>query len=160
MLQPDPRSSEGCNTLLHEGFANVNTRKRLLYRHCYIPSFLVQVFTIQSKNNLKNFWPRASTSINTQLRSDSISLKPTPDIVWCPFRLHWFSLYNHRTTFRNQSPSALTSINTRLRRVSIPLKPALDIVWCPFQLGHTRNQHGLSVFKTHLVSIVNAYKGI
>ena len=55
MLQPDPRSGEGCNTLIHEGFANVNTRKRLLYRHCYIPSFLVQVFTIESKNNLSKF---------------------------------------------------------------------------------------------------------
>ena len=29
VLQPDPRSDEGCNTLIHEGFANVNTRKRL-----------------------------------------------------------------------------------------------------------------------------------
>ena len=38
VLQPDPRSGEGCNTLLHEGFANVDTRKRMLYRHCYIPS--------------------------------------------------------------------------------------------------------------------------
>ena len=55
MLQPDPRSGEGCNTLIHEGFANVNTRKRLLYRHYYIPSFLVQVFTIQLKNNLSKF---------------------------------------------------------------------------------------------------------
>ena len=55
VLQPDPRSGEGCNTLIHEGFANVNTRKRLLYRHCYIPSFLVHVFTIQSKNNLSKF---------------------------------------------------------------------------------------------------------
>ena len=36
VLQPDPRSGEGCNTLLHEGFANVNTRKILLFRHCYI----------------------------------------------------------------------------------------------------------------------------
>ena len=55
MLQTDPRSSEGCNTLLHEGLANINTWKRLLYRHCYIPSFLVQEFTIQSKNNLSKF---------------------------------------------------------------------------------------------------------
>ena len=55
VLQPDPRSGEGCNTLIHEGFAKVNTRKRLLYRHCYIPSFLVKVFTIQSKNNLSKF---------------------------------------------------------------------------------------------------------
>ena len=55
MLRPDPRSGEGCNTLLHEGLANVNTHKRLLYRNCYIPSFLVQVFTIQSKNNLSKF---------------------------------------------------------------------------------------------------------
>ena len=39
MLQPEPRSGEGCNTLSHEGLSNVNTRKRMLYRHCYIPSF-------------------------------------------------------------------------------------------------------------------------
>ena len=57
MLQPDPRSGEGCNTLVHSGLANVNTRKRLLYRHCYIhvPSLLVQVFTIQSKNDISKF---------------------------------------------------------------------------------------------------------
>ena len=57
VLQPDPRSGEGCNTLVHSGLANVNTRKRLLYCHCHIhvPSFLVQVFTIQSKNDLSEF---------------------------------------------------------------------------------------------------------
>ena len=38
VLQPDPRSGEGRNTLLHEGFANVDTLKRMLYRHCYIPA--------------------------------------------------------------------------------------------------------------------------
>ena len=38
VLQPDPQSGEGCKTLLHEGFANVDTQKRMLYRHCYIPS--------------------------------------------------------------------------------------------------------------------------
>ena len=38
VLQPDPRSVEGCNTLINEGFANFDTRKRMLYRHCYIPS--------------------------------------------------------------------------------------------------------------------------
>ena len=42
MLQPEPRSGEGCNTLSHEGLANVNIRKRMLYRHCYIPSFQAQ----------------------------------------------------------------------------------------------------------------------
>ena len=36
MLQPEPRSVEGCNTLLHEGLANVNIRKGMLYRHCYM----------------------------------------------------------------------------------------------------------------------------
>ena len=36
MLQPEPRSGEGCNTLLHEGLANVNIRKGMLYRHCYM----------------------------------------------------------------------------------------------------------------------------
>ena len=39
MLQPKPRSGDGCNTLSHEGMANVNIRIRMLYRHCYIPSF-------------------------------------------------------------------------------------------------------------------------
>ena len=140
MLQPDPRSGEGCNTLLHEGFANVNTRKRLLYRHCYIPSFLVQVFTIQSQNNLSKSLAEG-TSINTRLRRASMPLKPAPDIVWCPSRLHRCSRYNHRTTFQNDSPRASTSINTRLRRASFPLKPAPDIVWCPFPLQNTRNQH-------------------
>ena len=36
MLQPEPRSDEGCNTLLHGGLANVNIRKGMLYRHCYM----------------------------------------------------------------------------------------------------------------------------
>ena len=52
MLQPDRRSGEGCNTLLHEGFANVDTRKRMLYRPCYIPSLQAEEFTIQSQNNV------------------------------------------------------------------------------------------------------------
>ena len=51
---------EGCNTLLHEGFANVNTQKRLLYRICYIPSFLIQVFTIsQDYSRYRLFWKYA-----------------------------------------------------------------------------------------------------
>ena len=139
VLQSDPRSIEGCNTLIHEGFASVNTWKRLLYRHCYIPSFLdsSQVFTIQLKNNLSKFLARALTSINTRLQRASIPLKPAPDIFWCPFCLYRCSGYNHRTTFRNYSPRASTSINTRLLRASFPLKPAPDIVWCPFPLLHT-----------------------
>ena len=32
MLQPEPRSGEGCNTLLPEGLANVNA----LGKECYI----------------------------------------------------------------------------------------------------------------------------
>ena len=63
MLQPDPRSGEGCNTLLHAGVANVNTRKRLLYRHCYIPSFLVQVFTIKKQWVLDSDFLNFSTSL-------------------------------------------------------------------------------------------------
>ena len=85
-------------------------------------------------------------------------LKPAPEIVWCPSRLHRCSRYNHRTTFQNDSPRASTSINTRLRSTSFPLKPTPDIVWCPFPLRNTRNQHGLSAITTHLVSIANAYK--
>ena len=46
VLQPEPRSGEGCNTLSHEGLANVNIRKRMLYRHCYIPSFQAQAVQI------------------------------------------------------------------------------------------------------------------
>ena len=42
VLKPEPGSSEGCNTLSHEGLANVNIRKRMLYRHCYIPPFQAQ----------------------------------------------------------------------------------------------------------------------
>ena len=42
VMQPDPRSGEGCNTLFNKGFANVDTRKRMLYRHCYIPSLQAQ----------------------------------------------------------------------------------------------------------------------
>ena len=38
VLQPDLQSGEGCNTVLHEGFANIDTRIRMSYRHCYIPS--------------------------------------------------------------------------------------------------------------------------
>ena len=38
------------------------------------------------------------------------------------------------------------------------MKPAPEIVWCPFPLRNTRNQHELSAIKTHIVSIVNAYK--
>ena len=34
----DKGGGECCNTLSHEGLANVNIRKRMLYRHCYIPS--------------------------------------------------------------------------------------------------------------------------
>ena len=36
----------GCNTLSHSGLANVNIRKRMLYRHCYIPSFQAQAVQI------------------------------------------------------------------------------------------------------------------
>ena len=36
MLQPEPRSGEGCNTLLHVGLANVYIGKGMLYRHCYM----------------------------------------------------------------------------------------------------------------------------
>ena len=40
------RISEDCNILSHEGLANVNIRKRMLYRHCYIPSFQAQAVQI------------------------------------------------------------------------------------------------------------------
>ena len=49
-------SSEGCNTLSHEGLANVNIRKRMLYRHCYIPSFQAHAVP----NNLINYMQQRS----------------------------------------------------------------------------------------------------
>ena len=36
VLQPEPRSGEGCYILSHEGLAKVNIRKIMLYRHCYV----------------------------------------------------------------------------------------------------------------------------
>ena len=106
----------------------------------YLP-FLCKCLRYNQRTTFRNFWPRALTSINTRLRRASMPLKPAPDIVWCPSRLHRCSRYNHRTTFQNDSPRASMSINTRLRRASFSLKPAPDIVWCPFPLRNTRNQH-------------------
>ena len=57
MLQPEPRSGEGCNTLSHEGLANVNIRKRMLYRHCYIPYFVAQAVP----NNFIQLYAEMST---------------------------------------------------------------------------------------------------
>ena len=74
-------------------------------------------------------------------------MKPAPDIVWCPSRLHRCSRYNHRATFQNHSPRASTSINTRLRRASIPLKPAPDIVWCPSRLHRCSRYNRRTTFQ-------------
>ena len=74
-------------------------------------------------------------------------LKPAPDIVWCPSRLHRCSRYNHRTTFQNHSPRALTPINTRLRRASMALKPAPDIVWCPSRLHRCSQYNHRTTFQ-------------
>ena len=57
VLQPEPRSGEGCNTLSHEGLAHVNIRKRMLYRHCYIPSFQAQA----APNNFIQLYAKMST---------------------------------------------------------------------------------------------------
>ena len=57
MLQPESRSGEGCNTLSHEGLAHVNIRKRMLYRHCYIPSFQAQA----APNNFIQLYAKMST---------------------------------------------------------------------------------------------------
>ena len=36
---------QGCNTLLHEGLdKTLKHRKRMLYRHCYIPSTYKPIF--------------------------------------------------------------------------------------------------------------------
>ena len=67
MLQPEPRSSKGFNTLSHEGLTNVYIRKRMLYRHCYIPSFqalavpnyLIQLY---AKNVHRNIMKRTTNS--------------------------------------------------------------------------------------------------
>ena len=88
-------------------------------------------------------------SINTQLWRASIPLKTALDIVWCPFRMHRCSQYNHRATFRNHSPRASTSINTRLRRASILLKPAPDIVSCPFRLHRCSQYNHRTTFRKH-----------
>ena len=74
-------------------------------------------------------------------------LKPAPDIVWCPSRLHRCSRYNYRTTFQNNSPRASTSINTWLRRASMPLKPAPDIVWCPPRLHRCSRYNHRTTFQ-------------
>ena len=94
---------------------------------CYIViviclPFYYRCLQYDQRTHFRNFWPRALTFINTQLRRASIPFKPAPDIVWCPFRLYRHLRYNHRTAFRNHSPRALTSINTRLRRASIPFR--------------------------------------
>ena len=57
VLQPEMRSGEGCNTLSHEGLANVNMPKRMLCRHCYIPSFQAQAVP----NNLIQLYAETST---------------------------------------------------------------------------------------------------
>ena len=56
VLQPDPRSGEDCNTLSH-GLANVNMGKRMLYRHCNIPSFQAQAVL----NNFIQLYAEMST---------------------------------------------------------------------------------------------------
>ena len=46
-LQPEPRSGEGCNTLSHEGLANVNIRKTLLYTFLStqaVPNNFIQLY--------------------------------------------------------------------------------------------------------------------
>ena len=45
VLQPETRRVEGCNTFSHKGLANVNIWKRMVYPHCYIPSFPAYAFT-------------------------------------------------------------------------------------------------------------------
>ena len=67
VLQPKPRSGEGCNTLSHSGLANVNIRKRMLYRHCYIPSFQAQAvpnnfIQLYAKNVHRNIMKHRSNS--------------------------------------------------------------------------------------------------
>ena len=57
VLQPEPRSVEGCNTLSHEGLAHIKIWKRMLYCHCYIPSFQAQA----APNNFIQLYAKMST---------------------------------------------------------------------------------------------------
>ena len=67
VLQPEPQSCEGCNTLSHSGVANViiiphmnfpkRIRNRMLYHHCYIPSFQAQAVP----NNFIQLYAEMST---------------------------------------------------------------------------------------------------
>ena len=49
--------SAATHLLSHEGLAHVNIRKRMLYRHCYIPSFLAQA----AQNNFIQLYAKMST---------------------------------------------------------------------------------------------------
>ena len=66
VLQPEPRSGEGCNTFSQESLANVKIQKRMLYRHCYIPSFQAQAVPnnfIQLYAEMSTVWWQSKTSI-------------------------------------------------------------------------------------------------
>ena len=52
MLQPDPRSGEGCDTLLHEGLAKRSYTEKIVISTLLYTFLSGQVFKIQSKNNL------------------------------------------------------------------------------------------------------------
>ena len=78
MLQPDPRSGEGCITLLHSGFAkvHVDTQKRILYRH--IPSLLYSKRIYSANGNLRYFFPRISAfSRSTKMHLNGMLLIET-----------------------------------------------------------------------------------
>ena len=112
MWQPNPQSSEGCKTLFQEGFANANTRKRLLYGHCYIPSHGVQCRLVLVDNFLANFsnyyflllcwymWPsaRCGDYILPSLAATSI-WKSFLKYEWCPWNCN-LQFHGHHSYFR------------------------------------------------------------
>ena len=54
---PNREAVRAATQLSHEGLANVNIRKRMLYRHCYIPSFQAQAVP----NNFIQLYAEMST---------------------------------------------------------------------------------------------------
>ena len=56
---------EGLQHIITRGLCNVGTRKRMLYRHSYIPSLPEQVFMIQSQNNVSKQLADGFNPVNT-----------------------------------------------------------------------------------------------
>ena len=110
---------------------HVNTRKRMLYRHCYIPSFPAQVFTIH-RTMFRNLRLRACRAI--------IPLQPGNDVI---AGLKWYcspaspNRNNHRTMFLNLWPRACRAV--------IPFQTGNDVIaglkWYCSPASPNRNNH-------------------